>query len=134
MPVVSIKRVSDLIREIEDRTLVLSPPFQRRLVWTNVVKDRFLETVKLGLPFQEIFMATGVIDTETMVRTNLLVDGQQRVSTLRQYIQGSEELVLKLVKPYSQLSDEEKKRFLDYEVVVRDLGTVTEGEIKEIFS
>lgn len=134
MPVVSIKRVSNLIREVEDGTLVLSPVFQRRLVWTNVVKDRFLETVKLGLPFPEIFIATGEIDTITMKRKNWLVDGQQRVSALRQYVQGSKDLVLKLVQPYAQLSEDEKRQFLDYEVVVRDLGPATEAQIKEIFS
>src|SRR5260370_21086591 len=136
MPEESTKRVSDLIREVEDGTLILRPFFQRRLVWTNVVKDYFLETVKLGLPFPEIFIATGEIDTGTMRRKNWLVDGQQRISTLREYVQGSKDLVpkLKLVKPYSQLSEDEKKRFLDYVVVVRDLGMVTEAEIKEMFS
>ena len=133
MPTVSIKRISELIRDVENGTLVLRPFFQRRLVWTNVVKDRFLETVKLGLPFPEIFIATGEIDNVTMKRKNWLVDGQQRISTLRQY-QGSEDLVLKLVQPYTELQEEEKKRFLDYEVAVRDLGTVTEEQIKDIFS
>src|SRR6266849_1658117 len=114
----SVKRVSELIREVEAGSLILRPFFQRRLVWTNVVKDRFLETVRLGLPFPEIFIATGEIDTATMERKNWLVDGQQRVSTLRQYVQGSDDLVLKLVKPYAQLQEAEKTQFLDYEVVV----------------
>jgi hypothetical protein len=127
-------RVSELIRDVENGTLILRPIFQRRLVWTNVVKDHFLETVKLGLPFPEIFIATGEIDTLTMMRKNWLVDGQQRISTLRQYVQGSEDLVLKLVRPYAEMEEDEKKRFLDYEVAVRDLGTVTEEQIKEIFS
>src|SRR5260370_10405134 len=127
-------RISELIRDVDNRTLVLRPIFQRRLVWTSTVKDRFLETVKLGLPFPEIFIATGQIDTATMVRKNWLVDGQQRISTLRQYVQGSEDLAHKLVQPYAELNEDEKKRFLDYEVAVRDLGTVTEEQIKEIFS
>ena len=100
MPDISIRRVSDLIKDIEDGSLVLKPAFQRRLVWTNIVKDHFLETVSLGLPFPEIFVATGEIDTRSMKRKNLLVDGQQRVSTLREYVQGSTDLVLSQVKPY----------------------------------
>jgi Protein of unknown function DUF262 len=127
-------RISELIRDVENGTLVLRPIFQRRLVWTNTVKDRFLETVRLGLPFPEIFVATGEIDTTTMRRKNWLVDGQQRISTLRQYVQGSKDLVLKIVKPYSELTEHEKKQFLDYEVAVRDLGMVTEQQIKDIFS
>jgi len=133
MPNVSIRRVSELIRDIDDGSLVLKPQFQRRLVWTNVVKDHFLETVMLGLPFPEVFVATGEIDTRTMERKNLLVDGQQRISTLREYVQSSSDLVLKKVKRYEDLSSEEKETFLDYEVAVRDLGKVTEEQIKGIF-
>jgi hypothetical protein len=69
-----------------------------------------------------------------MRRVNWLVDGQQRISTLRQYVQGSEDLVLKLNKKYRELSREDQTRFLDYLVAVRDLGTVTEDQVKEIFS
>ncbi len=134
MPDVSIRRVSELIRDIEDGSLVLTPKFQRRLVWTNVVKDYFLETVMLGLPFPEIFVATGEIDTRSMKRKNLLVDGQQRISTLKEYVQGSPDLVLKKVKHYDELDEGEKARFLDYTVAVRDLGKVTEEQIKAIFA
>ncbi len=128
----SIKRVSELIREVEEGSLVLKPPFQRRLVWTNIVKDAFLETVIKGLPFPEIFLATGDVDTKSMKRKNLLVDGQQRVSTLCQYVQGSTDLVLEKVKPYEELDD--KTKFLNYQVAVRDLGSVTEDEVKDIFA
>ena len=38
------------------------------------------------------------------------------------------------MQPYAQLSEPEKTGFLDYGVVVRDLGTVTEEQIKEVFS
>ena len=134
MPDVSIRRVSDLIKDIEDGSLVLKPKFQRRLVWTNVVKDNFLDTVTKGLPFPEIFVATGEIDTRSMKRKNWLVDGQQRLSTLREYVQGSPDLVLKIVRPYAALEEREKAAFLDYRVAVRDLGQVTEDEIKDIFA
>ena len=112
----------------------MRPQFQRRLVWTNVVKDKFLETVLKGLPFPEIFIATGQLDTQSRRRVNWLVDGQQRISTLQEYVKGSKDLVLKLVRPYAKLSTEEKTQFLDYVVVVRDLGTVTPDQIKDIFS
>jgi hypothetical protein len=131
---VSIRRVGDLIRDVEDGSLILKPAFQRRLVWTNVVKDNFLETVSLGLPFPEIFIATGEIDTKSMKRKNLLVDGQQRISTLREYVQGSAELVLKKVTPYSELEVKQQENFLNYRVAVRDLGSVTMEQIKDIFS
>ena len=48
MPDVSIRRVSELIRDIEEGSLVLKPAFQRRLVWTNIVKDDFSRDRDLG--------------------------------------------------------------------------------------
>ena len=78
----SDRRIGDLINEINEGKLKLRPPFQRRLVWTNVVKEKFLETVLKGYPFPEIFVATGELDRQTTRRVNLLVDGQQRVTTL----------------------------------------------------
>ena len=131
---VSIRRVSELIRDVEEGSLVLKPAFQRRLVWTNVVKDYFLETVALGLPFPEIFLATGEIDTRSMKRKNWLVNGQQRISALREYVQESPDLVLTKVKPYEELTEAEKTAFLNYPVAVRDLGTVTVEQVKEIFA
>jgi hypothetical protein len=128
------RRISDILAEVEAKKLVLQPYFQRRLVWTNVVKDKFLETVLKGLPFPEIFIATGELNRHTLERVNWLVDGQQRISTLREYVNGSKDLVVKLVKPYNDLSPDEQTQFLDYFVAVRDLGSVTFEEIKEIFS
>ena len=63
----------------------------------------------------------------------MLVDGQQRVTTLSQYFTGSEDLKLKEVTPYADLSNDEKKTFLEYEVVIRDLGSKNIEEIKEVF-
>ena len=64
----------------------------------------------------------------------MLVDGQQRVTTLQQYFEGSPDLKLsKEIPPYSELKKEEKKNFLEYQVVVRDLGNLSMTEIKQIF-
>lgn len=64
----------------------------------------------------------------------MLVDGQQRVSTLIQYFSGSNELKLgNDIPSYSSLPDKVKNSFLQYDVVVRDLGALSESEIKEVF-
>ncbi|MDZ4783260.1 MAG: DUF262 domain-containing protein [Planctomycetia bacterium] len=91
--------------------------------------------VRHGLGLQDgLRIATGEIDTRSMKRKNQLVDGQQRISTLREYVQGSSDLILTKVTPYCELDEKTKMAFLDYKVAVRDLGTVTEEEIKEIFA
>jgi hypothetical protein len=51
--------------------------------------------------------------------------GQQRISTLLQYFLGSDELKLgDEIQPYAELPQEKKLQFLEYDVVVRDLGNL----------
>lgn len=127
------RRLRVLITDIRGEKLIPRPEFQRRLVWTNRHKESFIQTVLLGLPFPEIYIASGEVDTATGEGKEMLVDGQQRMTALSQYFAGSEDLKLKDVLPYSKLSDDAKKAFLEYEVVIRDLGSKNIEEIKDVF-
>ena len=130
----SNRRVHILLDSIRTGVLVPDPDFQRRLVWSNKHKSEFIETVLRGYPFPEIYVASGEVDLETGEGKEMLVDGQQRLTTLKQYFEGSPDLKLSSgVTPYAELTDQEKKNFLDYPVVVRDLGQISMPEIKEIF-
>ena len=126
-------KVRQLIRAVQSEAIIPRPEFQRRLVWTNLDKNKFIDTVLAGYPFPEIYLANGEVDTATGEGKQLLVDGQQRVSTLVQYFEADLTLALTLVPSYSGLSDDEKRSFLDYDVAVRDLGNVSSEQIIEVF-
>jgi Protein of unknown function DUF262 len=128
------KRIRELLTGIKDQTIVPRPEFQRRLVWTNRHKQEFIKTVLQEYPFPEIYVATGDVNPDTAEGTQMLVDGQQRISTLYQYFTGSPDIRLGEVPAYSSLQQETKLAFLEYEVVVRDLGKKTIDEIKEVFT
>jgi hypothetical protein len=130
---VSIRRVSDLISDVQGHRLELQPFFQRRLVWTNTNKELLIDTVLKGFPFPEIFVASGSTDAPTINRKNWLVDGQQRITTLCTYVLGESDLLYKTVLRFKDLEPAQQQQVLDYEVAVRDLGTVDETEIREIF-
>jgi Protein of unknown function DUF262 len=128
------KKIRVLLRAMTDGSLVPDPSFQRRLVWSNRHKMSFLDTVLRGLPFPEIYIAAGDVDPKTAAGVELVVDGQQRLTTIRQYFEGSEELrYSEGVISYSALSEQAQREFLEYEVVVRDLGAVPLDEVKEVF-
>ncbi len=128
------RKVRTLLTAINKSSLIPRPDFQRRLVWTTKDKQHFLDTVLNGYPFPEIYIAAGEVDLDTGEGTELLVDGQQRITTLFQYFTASAELKLgNKINPYAELSAEEKESFLEYDVVVRDLGHVDIEEIKEVF-
>ena len=128
------KKLIELYKDITEGTLILAPVFQRKLVWNNSHKERFIETILSGLPFPEIYLADGEIDLESHTSKTLVVDGQQRLSTIYQYITASEEFILKNTPPFASLSPAEKTSFFDYLIVVRDLGRIEQNKIKDIFN
>lgn len=128
------KKIWELLEAVSNKTLVLQPEFQRRVVWSNKHKVAFLDTVLKGYPFPEIYISEGMVNTETAQGYRILVDGQQRITTLYQYFKGGPELKLRKGMPsYADLDENRRIAFLQYEVVVRDLGVQDEREIIEIF-
>lgn len=127
------RRLRTVLTGITRGSLVPNAEFQRRLVWSNKHKMAFLETVLNGLPFPEIFIASGAVDTETGEGVELIVDGQQRVTTLHQYFIGSPDLNVSGIPRYTDLAENEKTAFLEYEVVVRDLGALNEQQTRDLF-
>jgi uncharacterized protein with ParB-like and HNH nuclease domain len=128
------RKIRVLLTSITNGTLLPRPDFQRRLVWSNKHKNSFIETVLMGFPFPEIYIAAGEVDPDTGEGNEMLVDGQQRIMTLYQYFKGSQDLkLLPTIIPYSKLKEPEKLDFLEYEVVVRDLGKSSLGNILEVF-
>jgi hypothetical protein len=121
----------DVVNEIKDQKLIIAPFFQRKLVWRLAHKVDFIKTILLGYPFPEIFVSRGTIDLTTMQSTSCLVDGQQRMSTIKEFIE--DRFPVEDVK-YSQLSPQEKEAFLKYEIAIIDLDLEQDdAHIIEIF-
>lgn len=130
----SNRRLRVLLTGIRNGELIPRPDFQRRLVWTNKDKNLFVQTVLEGLPFPEIYIAAGRVDSKTGEGSEVLVDGQQRITALYQYFTDSPDLRLSSeIKKYSAMTEEQQIAFLEYKVVVRDLGSLPIDQIKAVF-
>ena len=127
------KKIREIINMVREGKLIPRPEFQRRLVWTNKDKDHFLDTILRGYPFPEIYLADGDVDLDSGEGTQLLVDGLQRVNTIIEYFEESPNLRLLTIPPYRDLDEDDKRRFLQYDVAVRDLGSVQREELVEVF-
>lgn len=126
-------KIRQLITLTRESKLIPRPEFQRRLVWTAEDKIRFMDTILKGLPFPEIYVANGPVELDTGDGQQLLVDGQQRVTTIVEYFGGDPKTYGTALPSYASLDDEQKKLFLDYDVTVRDLGTISTDLIIEVF-
>jgi len=126
------KTISDLIGKIQRKELILQPEFQRGFVWTSEHMENFIKTILDGYPFPEIYISQKGIDLETLSTQNVVVDGQQRLTTIKRYIEGTHDFEKNIPK-FNNLSDRDKTDFLNYDVTVRDLKDVAPDTMIEIF-
>ncbi len=132
-PSVTNPTVATIFQDIESRKLILAPDFQRRFVWTHEHQEDFIETIIKGYPFPEIYVCQGEIDTRKLKTTQYVIDGQQRLTTIKNYIDGVSHKEFKKIPNFDDLNEEDRALFLSYQIVVRDIGQVAENDIKEIF-
>lgn len=127
-------KIIELYNKIENEKLIPHPDFQRKLVWKKQHKFHFIETILLNYPFPEIYIASSEIDVITLQAKEIVVDGQQRLTTIRDYIkQEGDFKKQEVITSFSKLTPEQKKDFLNYYVSVRDLKDMKIDDIKEIF-
>lgn len=86
------REIVDLVAAMRNASITLSPYFQRNLVWREAHKKDFIDTILKGYPFPQIFLARGPIDLETMSASQAVVDGQQRLNAIRDFVQGKLEI------------------------------------------
>lgn len=132
-PSVTNPPISSIIRDINEGLLVLAPDFQRKFVWTQDHQEEFIDTILNGLPFPEIYVSSGKVDVEKMTTVRDVIDGQQRLTTIKNYIGENFKDPLKKIPPFQSLTQDQKEDFLSYEVVVRDLGKIDDETIREVF-
>ena len=144
-------KVSDFLSWQRAGTLLLSPNFQRRPVWKKGAKSYLIDTIVRGLPIPILFIRDRPADLNNFEPIREVVDGQQRIRTVISYIapnlledfDESRDLftVSRLHnkelagKKFEQLSDDIKRRILDYEFSVHVLQPGTDDrEVLQIFA
>ncbi|EGG93511.1 hypothetical protein IMCC1989_1133 [gamma proteobacterium IMCC1989] len=132
-PSVTTPKIADIYQDIESGKLVLRPDFQRKFVWTQEHQEEFIETILGGFPFPEIYVCEGSLDTKKLKTTQHVIDGQQRLTTIKNYIENTFKNPLKKVSPFEILDEEKRIDFLGYNVVFRDIGKVEEDVVREVF-
>jgi len=141
------QRISWFRDQYVSHRLQLRPPYQRKPVWTAKQKCYLIESILLNLPVPEIYMQMST--TPHGETTYAVVDGQQRVRTVLQFIgaeEDPEELEynkfaldrLEEESPwrgltFAALSDKDKTRFYSYDFAVRELKTDRDADVRDMF-
>lgn len=121
----------NVINDIKAKRLVPNAYFQRSLVWRDVHKREFIDTILKGYPFPQLFFSRGRINLETMTSTSCIVDGQQRSNAIYEYVN---DVFAVNGRKFSELADEQKAAFLKYEIGVVELDLDNDDpRVREMF-
>jgi len=128
--------ISWFFQRQKDNTLELSPSFQRNSVWPSKAKEALIDTILLNLPIPEIYLVNKV--TIEGISQHIVVDGQQRIRSILEFINGDVKLKGDLrekhgFSKFSEMPDLKKQEFWRYPIVVRDLEDSSDPEIRDLF-
>lgn len=118
------------------KELEIKPPFQRNPVWVNRQKSYLMDTILNKYPIPEIYMQESV--DSNGLQHYIIVDGQQRIRSVLEFIQDGFNLDEKESPEFhgaffSDLSEEQKKAFYQYNFVVRILPDIGDVQLRQIF-
>lgn len=74
-----------ILSQLRRGNIQLNPRFQRRDAWNGTRKSRFIESLILGFPIPQLVLA----ESRSRRGTFIVLDGKQRLLTLRQFAEGS---------------------------------------------
>ena len=143
-------KIADFVSWQKDKTLILSPKFQRRAVWNQGAKSYLIDTIVKNIPIPIIFLRDRPVDIDTFKVLREVVDGQQRLRTVLSFVRPqllddydpskddftvqknhNAEIAGKL---FQDLDNETKQAILDYEFSVHILSPrMDDGSVIEIF-
>lgn len=138
-----IKTSKWIVDNYKQKLLYVDNSFQRRYVWLEKHQIQLIETILLGYAIPEIYLWQTEIDAETGDTKYSIVDGQQRIGALFDYIDGKFKLKKSYVtdknapyvnKFFSQLSEDEKKLIWKYSFTIIQIPSeVSSEEIVKMF-
>jgi hypothetical protein len=97
------RTATDVMRRMQQGRFVLDPDFQRGFVWDNKKQSRLIESILMRIPLPVFYVA------EDENARLIVVDGRQRLTTLKHFLSG--ELTLNL----PDRAELNKKAFVDLE-------------------
>lgn len=95
--------IREILKKIRDKDLILDPYYQRNSVWTNEKKVAFIESLYMEIMIPPIYVVE--VPSDDLLETNKyeVVDGKQRLTTIKEFFENELELKEKYLEYYGDL-------------------------------
>jgi hypothetical protein len=129
--------IAELVDWYKRRDLVVNTEYQRGGgLWPTPAKSYFIDTILKEFPFPKVYFHERV-DKETKRPRREIVDGQQRLSTIVDFVDGKFTLGRNAIgmegKRFNQLTEEQRESFYSYTVSVDVIRNADRSEILQMF-
>lgn len=133
------KDVGLLLQLKDEGQLRLAPEFQRNSVWPRAAKAYLIDTILSDKPIPVLYFQRTVSAQTNRVEYNV-VDGQQRLSALFQFIENRFSLTESDAdskwhrRRWKTLDPADKEQILSYDFVVQELSGYSSENIRDMFT
>jgi len=129
--------IAELVDWYRRRDLVVNTEYQRGGgLWPTSAKSYFIDTILKEFPFPKVYFHERV-DKETKRPRREIVDGQQRISTIVDFVDGRFALGKNARgiegRRFQELSEEQQDSFYSYTVSVDVIRNADRSEILQMF-
>lgn len=141
----NFETVRNISENFSNELLIVDPTYQRRKVWNEQDKVRLIETILLGLVMPEVFFWPAETDPTTGKTITHIVDGQQRIATIIEFVNNEFYLNKRLFleenmknnysgKYFSDLDSDTKINFWNYQIFIINIDrSLNKEDIKKLF-
>lgn len=118
------------------KRLEIQPDFQRRAVWPDAAKIMLIDSILNKYPVPKIFVGTYIKDGSTR---RVVVDGQQRITAILEFLDGKFSLGKPYAGPYQrlrfdELPEEVQNAFLSYNLDFNEFQNWSDEQIREVYN
>ena len=137
-------KVQQIFSDFSEGLLVVDTSYQRRSIWLEKDKVRLIETILLGLIVPEVYFWDAETDPNTGKTITHIVDGQQRIKAISEFINNEFKLVPDYLtnadirkkfanKTFGELSSEDKILIWTFSLSIVRIKDRNKDEIRHIF-
>ncbi len=129
--------IVDFMTWMDDKSLILNASFQRRTIWTPASKTYLIDTILRDKPIPNIYLRT-VVQSQERRAWREVVDGQQRLSTIHEFVNGKWELGHRAAEfrgnKFEDLDGDVQQALLAYRMGVVQLLNASDEYVLDVFA
>lgn len=95
--------IIEIFQKIQNKILILDPDYQRQEIWSKDKQTSFIESLLMGIMVPPIYVSELPLDDILTGKSYEVVDGKQRLTAIRDFLNGDLKLSSKHLEYYGDM-------------------------------